>query len=294
MSSFKEVRMLTQQQLLALHYLFPISAKVVTQLTEISPTSLRKSLPISAKKAQQIFHNYEKIHHYDFLSYYAHQHITPIMYTDNAYPTMLLNSYDAPSLLYAKGNINLLQQMAIAIIGSRKAGLYTKVVLEAIIPPLIKANTVIVSGLAKGADTYAHEHTIACGGQTIAVLGHGFYHMYPRENELLAEKIATEHLLLTEFAPHMPPARHHFPMRNRIISGLSQALVVTEAAMRSGTLITTEFALEEGKDVFVVPGPIHSPLSQGTNYLLQEGAIPIINGNQIIDAMQLIFLNHGK
>ncbi len=115
----------------------------------------------------------------------------------------------------------------------------------------------------------------------------GFQTIYPKSNEVLAQHIAKHHLLLSEYPPHIGPKKHHFPMRNRIISGLSDALVVTEAALRSGTLITTELALEQGKDIFAVPGPITSIQSAGTNNLIKEGAIPIWNGYQIVQELQM-------
>ena len=146
-------------------------------------------------------------------------------------------------------------------------------------------DTVIVSGLAKGADTMAHEAAIAYGGKTIAVLGHGFFHLYPKENERLAEDIGKINLLITEYPPYVKPARWTFPMRNRIISGLSDAVVVTEAADKSGTMSTIEHALDHGKDIYAVPGSVTSRLSTGPNKLIDEGAQPLWNGYQIVGSI---------
>ena len=214
--------------------------------------------------------------------------IEVIMYTSDLYPKKLLQLFNPPSVLYIKGDSQLLTApQKIACIGSREATSYSVEAFKQIIPPLVENQCVIVSGLAKGADTLAHRAAIHYGGKTIAVLGHGFQTIYPKSNEILAQHLAQYHLLLSEYPPHIGPKKHHFPMRNRIISGLSDALVVTEAALRSGTLITTELALEQGKDVFAVPGPITSIQSAGTNNLIKEGAIPIWNGYQIVQELQM-------
>ena len=130
----------------------------------------------------------------------------------------------------------------------------------------------------------AHEAAIDYGGKTIAVLGHGFFHLVSKRKSSLAEEIAKNHLLLTEYPPYVKPERWTFPMRNRIISGLSNAVVVTEAADKSGTMSTVEHALDHGKDIFAVPGPITSILSAGPNKLLDEGAKPVWNGFQIVES----------
>ncbi|KFL44323.1 hypothetical protein CH76_00495 [Lysinibacillus sp. BF-4] len=285
----------TTQALLALHYITPLTAKAVAALIQanqlerldtLQVNQLTQTLRITPQRASAILTQFKQLYKVDMQSYYAENAIVPIPFYDENYPKSLLSIYDAPAVLYAKGNVELLKNPAIAVIGSRKASSYTSRVLQQILPELCAQKITIISGLALGADTIAHRLTMQFGGQTIAVLGSGFYHMYPRHNEQLAQQLIEQHLLLTEYAPYVKPARHHFPMRNRIVSGLSQALVVTEAAKKSGTLITTEFALDEGKDVFVVPGPIDSPLSTGTNFLLMEGAIPLLNSQQIIEALQ--------
>ncbi|WP_107837894.1 DNA-processing protein DprA [Metasolibacillus meyeri] len=291
------------QQLLALHYVYPLplnklqrllyEIETLQQLPLISAKELAKILQIQLQTAQTLQINYNKAVKTSFKAYYEQCSIHAIPFLSEHYPKSLLQLHDAPTVIYARGRLDLLQQIRkIACIGSRNATNYSTIALQSILPPLIAEQYVIVSGLAKGADTLAHRMTIELGGQTIAVVGHGFAHIYPKENKQLTAKIAEEHLLLTEYPPYMGPKKWHFPMRNRIISGLSCALVVTEAAMKSGTLITTDHALEHGKDVFVVPGPIHSEQSKGTNNLLKEGAIPVWNGQQIVEELQMFQMKY--
>jgi len=143
----------------------------------------------------------------------------------------------------------------------------------------------------KGADRMAHEAAIGYAGQTIAVLGHGLFHLYPKENQKLAEIMEQEHLLISEYPPYVKPQKWYFPMRNRIISGLSEGILVTEAAEKSGTLSTIEHGLENGKHIFVVPGDITKPLSKGPHKLLLEGATPVWNGYQIIEEIEGFLLS---
>lgn len=285
-------------ELLALHYVYPLPVNKLQrllyptnqleQLEWASPNDLASNLGITISKAWKILQGYRDVLQRPLQEAYQTENIYPLPYTHPAYPKSLFELIDPPSVLYVKGNSNLLLNTnRVAVIGARKATAYSATAMTLILPPLIEQNYIIVSGLARGADTLAHEATISFGGQTIGVLGHGFHHLYPKENKALAEKMAREHLLITEFPPYAKPEKWHFPMRNRIISGLSQALVVTEAALRSGTLITTEHALDHGKDVFVVPGPITSEQSMGTNRLLQEGAMPVWNGHQIVESLKL-------
>lgn len=285
-------------QLLALHYVYPLPLnKLQNLLTNIEslqhlqdiPTNiLAKILGFTENKAQALVANYLRLSNMCLNDYYKKHQITTIPYTSELYPKSLLQLVDPPTVLYAKGDVQLLTaDRKIACIGSRNATNYSIIGLQSILPALLQQQYVIVSGLARGADTFAHEATITYQGKTIAVLGHGFFHIYPKENKMIADHIATHHLLLSEYPPYIGPKKWQFPMRNRIISGLSDALVVTEAALKSGTLITTEHALDHGKDVFVVPGPIHSEQSKGTNKLLKEGAIPVWNGQQIIEELQM-------
>lgn len=284
-------------KLLALHYVYPLPLQKLQQLLspvdvlshfdQVQPSEIAQALQISLTKAIQILQGFQRAYCMPLEEAYSSAGIFPIPFNHALYPVQLFELPSPPTVLYVKGQYSLLDGKHIAIIGSRKATGYTKTAMDLIVPPLVEHEYTVVSGLARGADTLAHEATMKYGGKTIAVLGHGFHYLYPRENQMLAEKMAEEQLLITEYPPYMKPEKWHFPMRNRIISGLSNALVVTEAALRSGTLITTECALEQGKDVFVVPGPIDAEQSKGTNKLLLEGAIPVCNGYQIVEILEL-------
>lgn len=287
-------QLFNNNSLLALHYVYPLTLNKFTKLLEeigtlnqlvyTTPTNLARILQITTKKAHDLLDHYDRMLTVDLMEAYQSKNIQPIPFDSSFYPKSLLDLIDPPLILYAKGDIPLLiEQKKIAIIGSRNATKYSSVALDYIVPPLVEQKMIIVSGLAKGADSLAHASAIKYGGKTIGILGHGLFHMYPKENIKLAEEMMKNHLLITEYPPYIGPQKWHFPMRNRIISGMSSALIVTEAKLKSGTLITTDHALEHGKDVFVVPGPIDSELSLGTNNLIREGAIPVWNGYQILD-----------
>ncbi|BAK17431.1 predicted Rossmann fold nucleotide-binding protein [Solibacillus silvestris StLB046] len=286
------------EQLLKLHYILPLSWEKVRNLMKItddfdeilhiSPKFLASQLNIREEKAAQLIKHYKELIQRSMAIYYDQHNITPIPYADPLYPERLKQLYDAPAVVYAQGDVQLLNRpKMMAVIGSRAATSYSENVLKSILPPLIREQYIIVSGLAKGADRLAHEATIRYGGKTIGVLGHGLFHNYPPQNKELNAYMASEHLLITEYPPYVGVQKWHFPARNRIISGLCEALVVTEAALKSGTLITTELALEQGKDVFAVPGNIFSEQSRGTNKLIKEGAIPVWDGFQILEEIQL-------
>lgn len=286
------------QQLLVFHYIFPLPWQKIQQLLNFlgdfdelihsSPYIIAKQLNIQEEKVITLINQYKKMRNTSMEAYYEHHQIHAIPYDSEWYPDSLKMLYDPPAVLYVKGDKELLKSpKKIAVIGSRAATNYSEEVLKLLLPPLINEQFVIVSGLAKGADRFAHEAAIRYGGKTIAVLGHGLFHLYPKENRQIGEQIAQQHLLVTEYPPYVGVQKWHFPARNRIISGLSQALIVTEAALKSGTLITTELALEQGKDVFSVPGNVFSVQSKGTNKLIKEGAIPVWNGHQILEELQM-------
>ncbi|NME04824.1 DNA-processing protein DprA [Psychrobacillus sp. BL-248-WT-3] len=286
-----------QRRLLALHYVFPVPLpKVIpllkidpdlSQLENIQPSLLAKLCNIPIERAIHLKNMYKELVYHPLLETYENHNILPIAYNDNYYPESLLKLYDPPVILYTKGDVSLLANIKkIAIIGSRKATSYSEKSIEKILPPLIQQNYVIVSGLARGADTLAHRKTIEMGGKTIGVLGTGFSNIYPKENEDLANFMSKSHLLVTEYPPYITPKKWNFPMRNRIISGLSLGVVITEAHKKSGTVSTMEHALENGKEIFAVPGSIHSDLSEGPHHLILEGAKPIWDGHQILEEMR--------
>lgn len=188
------------------------------------------------------------------------------------YPPLLRYIYNPPVVLFAIGNIELLKEKSIAIVGARQCSNYGKLIAKEIAKQVAWKNINIVSGLARGIDAFAH---IGADGRTIAVLGSGLDIIYPKENTKLAKNILrTGGTIISEYNLRTPPDRLNFPNRNRIISGISDSVIVIEAKERSGSLITAEFALEQGKDVYAVPGNITSKYSMGTNNLIKEGAIP--------------------
>lgn len=286
------------EKLLRLHYIHPLPwhkiqhlLTIINDLDElhaVSPDILAMHLNIKQQTAASIITLYAKLKATSLQDYYEKHQIYAIPYTSAHYPERLKQLFDPPAVLYAKGDMSILHaERTIAVIGSRVATSYSENALKLLLPPLVKQQFVIVSGLAKGADRLAHEATIRYGGKTIGVLGNGLFHSYPKENDELYRYMAEHQLVVTEYPPYMGVKKWHFPARNRIISGLSEALLVTEAKLKSGTLITTELALEQGKDVFVVPGNIFSEQSRGTNKLIKEGAIPIWDGHQMLAELQM-------
>lgn len=211
--------------------------------------------------------------------------ITTIFEED--YPENLKNIYDPPILLYIKGKLKKSDDLAIAIVGSRRASLYGIRTAERLAGELSASGVTIVSGMARGIDTAAHRGAIAAGGRTIGVLGNGLSFFYPPENRRLADDIAKNGALVSEFSMETPPHRRNFPQRNRVISGLSKGVVVAEAARRSGSLITANFALEEGREVFAVPGRADSVTSAGTNNLIKQGAKLVEDTKDILEELDL-------
>ena len=203
---------------------------------------------------------------------------------DENYPKALLNISNPPEKLFVLGNETILDNFGIAIVGSRNCTKYGEEVAKSIAYNLSKYNINVVSGMAKGIDSAAHIGTIMGKGKTIAVLGSGFKHIYPKENmELLKDIINSGGAVITEYEEDTLPKPENFPKRNRIISALSQGVVVVEAGKRSGSLITAELALEEGKEVFAVPGNIISKTSKGTNELIKDGAKLVENVRDILE-----------
>ncbi|GER65611.1 DNA processing protein DprA [Weizmannia acidilactici] len=233
---------------------------------------------------------YNDLHHLElkpYLALYKKKGIRATAAFEPEYPALLKETYEPPIVLYSMGDISLLKRRCLAVVGSRKSGTYAEKVVDRLFPDLIEKNFVIVSGLAKGADTIAHRAAMKFGGKTIAVLGSGFFHIYPRGNTVLAEKIKQNHLLLSEYPPFTRPQKWHFPERNRIISGISEGVVVIQAERRSGSLITADFALQEGREVFSIPGNVLDSLSEGTNHLIQQGAKLVANSSDILEELRI-------
>lgn len=239
-----------------------------------------KALLNQCKKTFHIFYNqYPPAF---FAQLYCSKKIVPICIFDVAYPTYLKEVYQPPFVLFTQGRSDFLATQCLAVVGSRKLSVYGEKCMAALIPDLsIKFG--IVSGLARGCDTYAHEITMRTGGQTIAVIGTGLLTSYPKENEKLQRIIGQQHLLVSPLPCLAGVRKWHFPYRNRVIAGLSLGTLVIEAAERSGSLITANVALAENRNVYAVPGDMFHPLAKGTNLLIQAGAKAVISPQDIFD-----------
>ncbi|MBT2756028.1 DNA-processing protein DprA [Mesobacillus foraminis] len=247
------------------------NSSAATTHSSTIPDSILKNIPID-----------------NLLERYQHDEVTIISFFDREYPAILKSIYQPPWVLFAKGDTSLLEAaFPLAVVGSREASLYGKQVIDFLFPELIKHGAVVFSGLAKGIDTLAHLSAINHHGRTVAVIAGGFEHIYPKQNKELAEKLMREHLIISEYPPGTRPEKWHFPFRNRIISGLSKGTLVIEAKRRSGSFITADFALNEGREVFAVPGSILSPSHTGTNDLIQMGAKLVKEPKDIIEEIFL-------
>lgn len=200
-----------------------------------------------------------------------------IGFFDEEYPEKLRQMYRPPLVLFALGDLSLLKKKIVTIVGSRYPTSYSKNVIDRLVPNLLEQNYIVASGLAKGVDALAHQATLKNQGRTIAVIGNGLNHAYPKENFALQQEISRKGLTISEYLPDTPPRPYRFPERNRILAGLSAGIIVTEAKEKSGSLITASLALQENRDVYAVPGPITSKLSAGPNQLIEAGAIPIVD-----------------
>lgn len=211
--------------------------------------------------------------------------LTALPRRSKLYPPLLAELHDPPAQLYVRGDVEILSQPAVAIVGARSCSAYGAQVARSVAGELAAAGLIVVSGLARGIDAEAHRGTLGVGGRTVAVLGCGIDRDYPRSHAELARRIRAEGAVISEYPPGIEPAPWRFPARNRIISGLCAATVVVEARERSGALITADFALELGREVFAVPGEITSGLSAGTNDLLRQGAAPLLSAADVLAAL---------
>ena len=200
------------------------------------------------------------------------QGVTLLALGDDDYPPLLAEIADPPPVLFVKGDASALLKPQVAIVGSRNTSAQGRDNAFRFARALASAGCVVSSGLALGIDTEAHRGAVQGGGQTVAVLGTGINRVYPRQNRALAEAIVDSGAVVSELPPDAGPLRHHFPRRNRIISGLSLGVLVVEAALKSGSLITARMALEQGREVFAIPGSIHNPGSRGCHQLIRDGA----------------------
>lgn len=206
--------------------------------------------------------------------------ITPLFITDKEYPQRLLNCYDSPAMLYYKGNANLNQSKIVAIVGTRNNNEYGKNTCEKLVEELTSEDILIVSGLAFGIDSIAHKASLKNNLKTIGVLAHGLDIIYPSQNSSLAKQMTANGGLLTEFKSNTKPDRQNFPSRNRIVAGISDAIIVIETGIKGGSLITAELANGYNKDVFAFPGRINDTKSEGCNYLIKTNKAGLLTSAQ--------------
>src|SRR5687768_1433029 len=222
------------------------------------------------------------------------QEIKILTWEDETYPQRLKEIEQPPPVLYLRGEYLPDDLFAVAVVGTRRVTTYGRQITEELAAYLAANGITVISGLARGVDAVAHQTALKAGGRTIGVLGSGVDKIYPPEHRALAEKMMGSGAILSDYAPGTPPDASNFPPRNRIISGLSLAVVVIEAAETSGALITAEFAAEQGREIFAVPGSILAPQSKGTNKLIQNGALPLLTPADLMQALDLTRMGAQK
>lgn len=240
---------------------------------------------VQARQSVDLLKVWEKI---------TEQGIRIVTWLDENYPSRLKEIDQPPPVLYLRGDYLPDDQFAVAIVGTRRVTPYGRQVADELASFLAANGITVISGLARGVDAIAHSAAVRAGGRTLAVLGSGVDRIYPPEHRALAEQICAHGALVSDYAPGTPPDAVNFPPRNRIISGLSMAVVVVEAGETSGALITAEFAAEQGREVFAVPGNIFAPQSKGTNKLIQQGAQPLLSVQDLMQALDLNRLSEQK
>jgi len=211
---------------------------------------------------------------------------------DPEYPARLKEIYDYPPILYIRGSLLPEDEWCLAVVGTRRASVYGRQITEELVTDLARSKITVVSGLARGIDSVAHKAALEARGRTIAVFACGLDSVYPAENAELARRIIQHGALISEYPLGTRPRADNFPRRNRIMSGLSLGVLVTEAGQRSGAMITAQMALEQNREVFAVPGSILSPSSNGTNRLIQEGAKLVADHNDILEELNLTAVAH--
>lgn len=270
-------RIISRKMLAKLHKDDP-TFKIVFHLT---PGELSEYFSVSVEKAEII---YDRIHSPSLKKSVLRdqQLMTVITQLDEEFPFQYLHIPDPPFVLYCLGDITLLkEERMISVIGTRKPSHEAYEKLKYIVSPLIEYGIAIVSGLAYGIDSLAHRLTLAHNGKAIAILGSGFNYVYPKENIRLFQQITKKGLVITEYPPDRQPRKYHFPERNRLISGLSKGTLVIEATEKSGTLITVDQALEQGKEVYAVPGTPWLSQTVGCHKMIQDGAKLVMNAEDI-------------
>jgi len=253
-----------------------------------SSSALRKTGNLSDACIKQI-HDSELLKHAEEQLNLVKKHdITVVTLNDDTYPPLLREIFAPPPVLYIKGSEEVFSKHSVAVVGMRHPGTYGQNAAAHIVRDLTKHDIAIISGLALGIDSIAHKTCLENGGKTVAVLGCGVDKMYPASNRKLAEQIAHHGAIVSEFPLGTPPLAYNFPRRNRVISGLSAGVCVVEAKRKSGSLITAHYAMQQGRDVFAVPGSIFSDKSNGTYNLIKNGAIPAQSAQDILDNIEVV------
>ncbi|MDG1510307.1 MAG: DNA-processing protein DprA [Mariniblastus sp.] len=253
---------------------FKATAAELEQLQGIGPKLVNSILSASDLATADSIIERCQTHGIDMIERYA-----------NIYPERLSEIYDPPSILYSRGKLLPTDNLSIAIVGSRHATRYGIKIASQLARGLSMAGITIISGLARGIDAAAHQAALEAGGRTIAVLGGGHLKLYPADHAALANEITHHGAVISESPPDTPPRSGSFPRRNRIVSGLSLGVVVVEAAQRSGALISARLAMEQGREVFAVPGPINSRMSKGCHKLIQDGAKLVSSVDDVLDEL---------
>ncbi len=227
---------------------------------------------ITSNLREKILQERQNIHPEKAWEEVLRQGCSVVTWEEQHYPSLLLEIYDPPTLLYYCGDIKLANSYCLAVVGSRRHTVYGRELASKFAAALSDYGITVVSGMARGIDTWAHKGVLNAGGKTVAVLGCGLDICYPPENKEVKQEIESTGLVISEFPPGYQPLPQNFPRRNRIISGLSWGILVVEAGERSGALITANFALEQGREIFAIPGGVASPYSRGCHRLIKEGA----------------------
>ncbi len=251
--------------------------------------SLLKEVPGIGARLAQAIRNWEELEYREEFRLIEKLGVTIMTIFDQDYPENLREIYDPPIVLYLKGRIIPEDKPALAVVGSRRASHYGLQTAQKISYQLAARGFTVVSGMARGIDTRAHRGALQAGGRTLAVLGSGLGNIYPPENGKLAEEISESGAVISEFPIRAIPDRQNFPLRNRVVSGLSLGVLVVEAAQRSGALITARLAMEQGRMVMAVPGRIDSFSARGTNSLIQDGAKMVGGIDDILEEFEYLF-----
>jgi DNA processing protein len=252
-----------------------------------APTEAFKEAGLSSKVIDNLLKVRGKIDLEAELERILSKDIQVLTWESKEYPRRLKEIHQPPPVIYVRGRLALEDEWAVGIVGTRRVTAYGRQMAEELAAYLAGNGITVVSGLARGVDGLAHKAALSAGGRTIAVLGSGVDRIYPPEHRKLAEEICVNGAVISDYAPGTPPEGVNFPPRNRIISGLSLAVIVVEAGKKSGALITARFAADQGRDVFAVPGNVHAPQSIGTNQLIQEGARPLLKPKDVLEALNL-------